>query len=198
MHSSTGKLRLLLHGAGRAAKPATSTRSCKPHSRRFPPGTDAFETRRERRKLPTKPPASPQAGGAGHPVGYQPVDHLGIADAACRHRLGIHADVGEAGNGVELVDEDAQFRGRRRNPTRAMPSQPTARNAFAAIARTVPSTSSGSSAGTFRLGAILVDIFGVVGVEAVALRRHDLAGTGHEQAAFGILQHRCIRSRGRG
>ena len=41
----------------------------------------------------------------------------------------------------------------------------------------------------FQRRAVLVDIFGVVAVEAVAFGRHDLAGAGDEQAALGIFQH---------
>jgi hypothetical protein len=40
----------------------------------------------------------------------RPIDDFGTADAAYRHRLRVHADVGETGNGIDLVDNELQVR----------------------------------------------------------------------------------------
>src|SRR5699024_11849711 len=41
-----------------------------------------------------------------HRQGDQAVDELGQGGAFVLHQLGVHADGGEAGHGVDLVDED--------------------------------------------------------------------------------------------
>ncbi len=48
----------------------------------------------------------PRSAGAGERVANEAIDQLGIADADGLHDLGVHADVGEARQRVDFIDEE--------------------------------------------------------------------------------------------
>ena len=67
-----------------------------------------FEYLAPRSAKQTMTPSSliPRSAGAGERVAYEAIDQLGIADADSLHDLGVHADVGEARQRVDFVDEE--------------------------------------------------------------------------------------------
>ena len=78
--------------------------------------------------------------------GDEAVDQLFVGDAGGLPELGVHADAGEAGHGVDFVEVDAGgsgflfffalVAGSMRKSTRARPAQSQARKAAMAILRT--------------------------------------------------------------
>lgn len=76
-----------------------------------------------------------------YPVFDQAIDYFGIVSRCLR----VHADVGEARNGVHLVDDECHIR--RQVDTRML-SQPRALNARAAMSRVRASTCGGGAVGT--------------------------------------------------
>ena len=105
------------------------------------------------------------------------VDQLGIADPERLHDFRIHADVGEAGQGVHLVDHKAAILAQKEVDARQTLAAERSKSLDRQLANLVADVRRKIS-GDLDRRALLVEIFGLVGVKAVAVAGHDLARRG--------------------
>src|ERR1700677_4044509 len=104
----------------------------------------------------------------------QAADQLGVADPERLHDFRVHADVGEAWQGVHLIDhETAVFAQKKVDAGQALAAE-CAEGLDRQLANLVAGVRGEISRDLDRR-ALLVEIFGLIGVEAVAVAGHDLA-----------------------
>src|ERR1700733_8157637 len=106
-------------------------------------------------------------------VANEAVDQLGITDPERLHDLRVHADVGKAWQGVHLIDhETAVFAQKKVDAGQALAAE-RAEGLDRQLANLV-ADAGGEISRDLDRRALLVEILGLIGVEAVAVAGHDL------------------------
>src|ERR1700722_3174169 len=137
-------------------------------------GVASSERRSLLRFVASRPLNFGRRSGSRQRVTDEAVDQLRVADPERLHDFWVHADVGEAWQGVHLIDDEAAVLAQKKVDAGQALAAERAEGLDREFADLVADVG-GEVSGDLDRRALLVEIFGLIGVEAVTVAGHDLA-----------------------